>query len=715
MPDAATGDFGYDLASDLCRMPEIDDLPTETLASLLQDGLRHHAAGRLVEAAKIYQRAYEEQPGDADALLLLGIAARQGGQYPAAVRLIAQAAEQKPDQPHIYFNLALACLGANDLDSAAEACHLILKLREGHGKTWALLGDIEMRRRNFKDALSAFVPALKLPSGAAMAAQSLGNQLCREHRYEEACRIYARGLRFAPGDANLHFSLGAAAAGMGKTAEARASYQEALRKQPNFPEAHLNLGNLFFDEKIFTAAASAYARAIALRPGYMKAHCNLGNALCSMGRYTRAIGCYERALEIDAEALAAQHNLGNALLHERDYVRAEECFRAVLEAEPERPELYNSLGNALRQQHRDLEAEACYGKAVSLKPDFAAAHINLANTLLQLGRMEEIKQHYQRGLELEPASPGGQYNYALLLLREGNYPEGWLRHEWRWDFHELHQRRRNFPQPQWRGSDLNGATILLHAEQGLGDTLQLVRYVPLVAARGGRVILEVQPRLQRLLANVEGVECIIARGDALPEFAYHCPLMSLPLAFRTTVETIPSAVPYVHADPGLIADAWQRYPRQDGRPRVGLAWAGNPKYKGDQQRSMTLEQLAPLAEIENAVFYSLQFGAGAEQIAATSDRLPVVDTASQHADFAETAAVAATLDLVISVDTSIAHLAGAMGLPVWVMLAHLADWRWMEQRSDNPWYPTTRLFRQPSPGDWTSVVANLRDALRQPV
>jgi tetratricopeptide (TPR) repeat protein len=693
-------------------MAEIADLPEAAFAPLLREGLRHHAGGRLTEAAVCYQGAHDKNPEDPDALLLLGIVARQNRQFPAAVRLTTLAAGLRPQAAHIHLNLALAYLGGRDLERAAASARESIALDPNNGKAWLCLGEIEKSRSDFKAALAAFARALQLPSGAARAAVALGSQLCLEKRYEEALSVFARGLAAEPANADLHFSIAAANAALGKTRQAKAAYAMALQHRPNFPEAHLSLGNLLYDTGTFLSAAASYSRAISLRPEYAKAHCNLGNALAAMGRHQQAIPCYERALALNPNTTAARNNLGNALLHRRDYVRAEECFRHALQHEPHSPEHHNSLGNALLQQHRDAEAESCYAKALALRPDYAAAHINLANTLLQLGRTEEMKRHYQRGVELDPASAGGQYNLALLCLREGNYLEGWHRHEWRWEFREIHQTRRNFPKPQWRGLPLHGETILLHAEQGLGDTLQFVRYAPMVAARGGRVILEVQPRLQKLIEGMEGVKHVVTRGHALPEFAVHCPLMSLPLAFHTTLESIPATTPYLRVDRATVAAAWQAYPRLDERLRVGLAWSGNPRHKGDAQRSIPLEQLVPLAEAREAVFYSLQFGPAAEQIAAMPTRFPLIDASSRSKDFAETAALAATLDLVISVDTSIAHLAGAMGLPLWVMLQHLPDWRWLEERQDSPWYPTARLFRQPARGDWAALVEAVREALR---
>jgi tetratricopeptide (TPR) repeat protein len=680
------------------------------LTSALREGLRHQAAGRLLEATESYRRAHQADPGDADPLLLLGIVARQTGQFPAAIQLITLAAERNPNAAHIYLNLALTCLAAGNHEAAAISCRQALALNPHNGRAWCCLAEIESRRSYERAAIIAYAHALKLPSGAAKAALALGNQLCREQRFNEALAVYVRGILSSPNNADLHFPIAAAAAAAGKIREAKAAYRKALQSRPKFPEAWLNYGNLLYDERNFTAAAACYARAINGRPAYGKAHCNLGNVLSALGRYVEAVACYERALTLAPEATAARHNLGNALLHRRDYLRAEKCFRHVLQSEPASAAHHNSLGNALLQQHRNREAAACYEKSLALEPEYAAAHINLANTLLQLGQHERVHHHYRRGVELDPASPGGQYNLALACLREGNYREGWQRHEFRWDFRELNLPRRDFTQPQWRGEPLEGKTILLHAEQGLGDTLQFVRYVPLVAARGGRIRLEVQPRLRSLLDRLPGTDSVLTHGDPLPHFVTHCPLMSLPLTFDTSADTIPADIPYIRPQADAVTAARQNFPRQDGKLRVGLCWAGNPRYRSDHQRSTTLDTLAPLAEVPNAFFFSLQFGPPAAQIRHTP--FPLIDACSRHKDMAETAALMATLDLVLTIDTSIAHLAGAMGLPVWIMLSHLADWRWLAHREDSPWYPSARLFRQPAPGDWASLFTAVRDNLQ---
>jgi hypothetical protein len=301
----------------------------------------------------------------------------------------------------------------------------------------------------------------------------------------------------------------------------------------------------------------------------------------------------------------------------------------------------------------------------------------------------------------------------MWLLQQGRLLEGWEEYEWRWQLKEFPTPKRPFQYEQsdrrrWRGEDLAGRTILLHAEQGVGDTIQFLRYVPLVAARGGKVILEIQRELRRLVQNIPGAQQVIIAGDELPDFQLHCPLMSLPLAFGTTLETIPADIPYLHADPGDV-EKWRERLGDQSRMRIGLAWAGNPAHKKNAERSIDASLLAPLASVANVQYHSL--------LAMPLPKLPagliVTDHSNELHDFADTAALIANLDLVIAVDTAVAHLAGAMGKKVWTMVSYFPDWRWMDDREDSPWYPTLRLFRQKAPGDWASVIARVARALSE--
>ncbi len=338
--------------------------------------------------------------------------------------------------------------------------------------------------------------------------------------------------------------------------------------------------------------------------------------------------------------------------------------------------MHNFLGLALRNCGKYDESLAAFRQSVALRPDFADAHRNLGTTLLLLG----------------------------------DFSNGWPEYEWRRKMPEVAQPR-NIAQPQWNGQTLEGKTILLHLEQGFGDTFQFIRYAPLVAKRGPKVIVECVPELAAVLRGARGIERIISRGDSWPPYDVQSSVMSLPLAFGTTLETIPAQVPYLAAPPDRVAAWRERLGNPDGRRRVGLVWAGRPDQRDDRRRSMRFDQLAPLAEVKSARFFSLQKGPAAGQAAAAPPGMDFVDWTRDLHDFADTAALIANLDLVISVDTSVAHLAGAMGKPVWVLLSSVPAWHWMLNRTDCPWYPTMRLFRQATPGDWTGVVENLTRAM----
>jgi tetratricopeptide (TPR) repeat protein len=689
---------------------------------MLREGLRLHGAGHLAEAARCYQQAHLDDTGDPEALLMLGILARQTNQPAAAVELAAQAVHLRPHRAHYHLNLGLAYFAAGDY-GAAEACYsAALALDSKLAQAWYSLGELAQTRQNPAIAEGCFQLAAAANPAHWRSALAHGNMLARQQKYCEATAVYACALELAPNEPDLHLAAGAAAAEFRLYAEAIAHYRRAIVLRPSFAEAHLMLGNALFDSGNFIAAALCYQQAIHLRPNYAKALCNLGNTLFKLDRMKEAVRCYERALLLDPTLDSVYNNLGNALVECRDLQRAESCFRTALALDPACAKYYNSLGNVLLKRNALREAESAYRSALALDPLYAIAHVNLATALMKLSRASEMVAHYQRGLALDPTSHGARYNLSIADLRAGRFRQGWLGHESRWDFPELRMRRRPFALefgntpavPQWRGEPIAGKTILLHAEQGFGDTIQFVRYAPLVAALGAHVVLEVQSPLRTLLANLPGVDCLIARGDPLPAFDLHCPLLSLPFAFDTGVDTIPDTTPYLTVPAQSIAAARARFPSRENGPRslrVGLVWAGNPKHSGDSQRSTTLRTLAPLVRVPGVTAISLQKGPATEQLHEAPD-LQLLDADPALDDFAGTAALISTLDVLITVDTAAAHLAGALGVPVWLLLPYLADWRWLEGRTDSPWYPTARLFRQPAPGDWPALIARVAQSLR---
>jgi len=340
----------------------------------------------------------------------------------------------------------------------------------------------------------------------------------------------------------------------------------------------------------------------------------------------------------------------------------------------------------------------------------SGAYLHLGTTGILLGDLAQATECFQRVLELAPDSAEARAFLGLVHLKQGNFRLGLSEYEDRWSTPYGVRFRRKLPQPLWKGEPLEGSRILLYCEQGMGDTLQFVRYVPLVAERGGKVILEVQPRLHQLLAHVPGAAEVVGPGETLPEFDCQCPLLSLPWALGTELTSIPASIPYIHPHPAKV-EAWrQRLPGNS--LRIGLVWAGSPLHPHEFWRAIPLEVLAPLTNIEGTSFYSLQMGAGTDQLKQLGSRACIIDLCEEQKDFADTAAIVANLDLVISIDTSVAHLTGAMGQPGWVLLSKSSDWRWLLDREDSPWYPTLRLFRQSTPGNWRDVVARVERELR---
>jgi len=425
------------------------------------------------------------------------------------------------------------------------------------------------------------------------------------------------------------------------------------------------------------------------------------------GRLGEAEQLYRQVLAQQPENADALHFLG-VLAHQvgRNDLAVDLISKAIA-LNPNWPDAYSNLGTVLQEQGQMEAAIAAHRRAVALKPNSPEAYGNLGNALWRHGQRHEAVAAWQQAVALHPNYPDAHHNLSLALLLAGEYRQGWEKFEWRWQRNDYRALQRNFAQPQWDGRPLAGTTILLHAEQGLGDTLQFVRYVPLVAQRGGRVILECQPELQRLLQAVHTDIPVVTKGQSLPHFDLHCPLLSLPRVIGTTLGNIPRQIPYLQAN-AQAAQTWQNRLAAPGPVmKIGLAWAGSPTHNNDRQRSLKLADLARLAGVSGVRFYSLQKGAAAGEAKAPPPGMELTDWTPELNDFAATAALLAHLDLVIAVDTAVVHLAGAMGKPVWTMIPFVPDWRWLLEREDSPWYPTMRLFRQPRIGDWDSVIARM--------
>jgi tetratricopeptide (TPR) repeat protein len=657
----------------------------ELIAALFAEGLKFHQAGRLAEAEAIYHQVLALRPDHFDCLHLRGVIFQQRGNHADAVQCIDRALKLNPNHAGALNNRGIALSAQNRL----------------------------------AEALDSFSRAASIQWDFAEAHSNRGIALRQLGRYAEALASCERALQLRPDYADAHSNRGLVLCRLLRFAEALASCDRAIELRPNFAEAHCNRGLALKGLERFEAALTSFDRAIALRGELAEAHCNRGNVLRELKRFAEALASCDRAIELKGDFAEAHCNRGNALSSLKRFEEALASYDRAIALRPDLAEAHCNRGNALRDLHRLDEAIASYDRAVELQPDLAQAFFNRGMAFEEMERFDEALQSYGCALAINPHDADVRLNEALCRLLLGDFERGWEQFESRWTTAVMREHRRTYPRPLWRGAEeVAGKTIFVHAEQGLGDTLQFSRYVPHLVARGARVILQVQTPLRSLMASLPGNPLIVADGDRLPDFDLHCPLLSLPLAFDTRLDTIPGATPYLSAPPEKV-NAWRDRLGERTKPRVGLVWAGNPRKELpnlnliDRQRSVAFATLAPLLEVTACSFYSLQKGDDAvKQLRDSIWRDRVIDFTDDLQDFSDTAALIENLDLVVSVDTSVLHVAGALAKPVWLLNRHNTCWRWLRQREDSPWYPTVRQFRQDATRDWSPVVLRVAGALQ---
>jgi len=603
-----------------------------------------------------------------------------------------------------WFSAALAHQRLGRLAEAERACRHILSIDPGHAQTLHLLGLIEHQRGRSDDAISRIHKAIMRDGRDPAFHHNLGNILRALDRPAEAFGYYERALGLAPTSVDTLYNLGNTCQDLGQPARAAVYFERALRLNPEAVELHNNLGSALQDLGRLDEAIGCYRKALALRPHLVESLDNLAGALQAQGKLDKAQACYERALELRPHRAESRIGLGVVLRAQGRLEDAVASYRQALALSPENPDAHNNLGIALVDLGRREEAITHHKKALALQPDHAELHYNLGNALQHHGPYSEALTCYGRALALKPDYAKAHLNRSLALLLTGELDAGWQEYEWRF---AVNVYDRKFDRPLWSGEPLTGRSILIHAEQGFGDTLQFIRYLPAVAERGGRVVLEVPKALVRLARTVVGALEVVAAGDPLPGFECHCPLLSLPRVLKTNLATIPNAVPYLSA-PADASGVWAERIATAPGLRVGIVWAGTIV------GAIDLRLLQPLWEVDGVSWFSLQVGERSGDISSLSG-VKIADLSPWLVDFAETAAAICHLDLVISVDTSVAHLAGALGRPIWLLLRHPPEWRWLLEREDSPWYPTARLFRQRKEGDWSCVAREVVAALAQMV
>jgi tetratricopeptide (TPR) repeat protein len=575
-----------------------------------------------------------------------------------------------------------------------------------------LLGIVSTELNKFEQAEKFFKTSLSINANYPPLYKNYGFFLTKAKQFDKAIEQLNVALRLSPNFALAYSDRGNALEKLNKLDEAIADYNRAIALAPGVFGFYNNRGGAFLRKKEFFQALADFKRAIQLNPNFADSHCGHGNVLVDLKRYEEALAAHEKALSLEPDLEDAWLGRGNALVGLRRYDDALAAYEKALSLKPDLENAWVGRGHALVGLKRCDDALATYEKALSLKPDLENAWLGRGNAFAGLKRYDDAFAAFDKAVELDPAFAQAHYNEGLVRLSLGEMERGWAKNEYRWETHQFRDANRNFVQPLWLGdSDIRDKTILLHAEQGLGDSVLACRYVPKVAALGAHVILEVQSSLKSLLGGLQGVSMLIGRGDPIPQFDVQCPLMSLPLAFQTTIATIPNMVPYMAVRDNAV-EKW-RSKLSTQKLKVGIAWAGNPDFGGDRDRSILLQNILPVTRIDGIEYFSLQkdLRKGDNEILNTNPHLVRID--EEINDFQDTAAIMMCLDLVISSDTSVVNLAGALGRPVWVLLPLVPDWRWLLDHNDTPWYPTARLFRQAKAGDWIRVVNDVCEALKQ--
>ncbi len=633
--------------------------------------------GQTAEAIACYEKAIALKPAYADAHNNLGNTHQDLRQWDAAIACYQRAAEVAPSYAKAHFNRGLALRALDRLDEARAALEEAVALQDNYLEARFTLATILQGNQQWAAAEAQYRRALEINPRFAEAYNGLGTLAQAQGKLDQAIGQYAEALRVRPEYPEAYYNWGRALVAQDHLTDAVTRYRQALACKPDFADAQYNLGTVLQKLNRLEEAATSYEQAIRIRPDFGTAHNNLGNVYHALGRSSEAVASFERALSAREDYGEALNNLGNVLQAEGHIAETVEYFERALEHKPGAAEIHNNLGNALVFRGESKKALECYQKCLELAPNFAEGH----------------------------------YNLALLYLSQERFAEGWPEYFWRLKCEGVPIRP--FEQPLWQGEPLEGRTLLVHAEQGLGDTLQMLRYVPLVQQRGGRVLLEVQPKLVPLV-RCSGFPDVLAGGAELPPFDVQVPILNLPGVFGTTSENMPRNVPYLSADPSLVA-AWHDKLAEFEAFNVGIGWQGSRGYSFDRDRSIALARFAPLAAVQRVRLFSLQKYDGIEQLADVADRFAVHDLGpeldEQTGAFMDTAAVMKNLDLVVTSDTATAHLAGALGVPTWLALPKTPDWRWFLDREDSPWYPTMRLFRQREAGDWPDVFARIAAAL----
>jgi Flp pilus assembly protein TadD len=690
--------------------------------------------GKTAEAAEALRRAIARRPEYPEALCNLGVILNQLGHPADAVASLQESLRLRPDYAEAYNNLGTVYQGRGKLSEAVACYRKAVELQphnaqarqnldgalrstgasdtapppmEDPARAQNVRGIALAQGGQWDEAIACFREAVRLRPDYADALNNLGNVLFFQKKFDEAVACYEEVVRVAPDHAGAYSNLGEVVRQQGRLADAVTYCERAVRLRPEFAQARVHLGLALSANERFEEAVVHLEEAVRLQPDLPDAHHGLGFALLQLRRVDESIAELRTALRLKPELADAHGNLGAALLRQGKREEALACFTEALRLKPDLVEPYLYRAHALWQTGQFDEAEASAREGLRLKPDSADAHNVLGVIFMKAGRTDEAVAAFDRALALKPAYAQAHFNRGLALLLKGDYRRGWPEYDWRWRCREFVTTP--IPEGGWDGSPLGGRSILLHAEQGLGDAIQFIRFAPQVKARGGHVVVACPARLIPLLSRCAGIDQLADYRALTVKCDVEAPLLSLPGKLGTTLETVPAEVPYLFGDPDIDKRRRDELSRFPGF-KIGIAWQGNRDHPEDRLRSVPLRLFAPLARA-GAHLVNLQMGPGREQIDEVAERFRVEELSPRGEEgswgFLDDAAVMKALDLVVTVDTAVAHLAGGLGVPAWVALTFAPDWRWLLDRDDSPWYPTLRLFRQRRPGEWDTVFAQM--------
>lgn len=692
----------------------LSDLPPE---NTFQMAMEQHQLGNFTQAEALYRQILQHEPNHPDALHFLGVMAYQLGNYPTAIELINQAIAACPSVA-MYSNLALIFQAQGNVEQLINTYQQALLL-ENNATIHCNLGNLLAQQGNLTAAAASYQAALALNPDNVEIHKALGNLFAAQNNADAAIEQYLQVLALKPDYVEVHHNLGLIFQFQGKLDKALDCFRNALKYEPHHATLHYQSGVVLQAQRKLELARDSYQQALSINPDYADAHLKLGNVFQSLGLLDQAVASYQKSLSINPDSEEALNNLGVAWQSQLKFDQAIDCFNRILAKNPDAANAYNNLGTIFQTQNKLEQAIKSFHRALAINPDFVDAYYNLGNSLQLQGNLDMAVDNYQKTIALKSDHCQAHNSLGQLLLKLGRLEKGWQHCEARYhpDIGERSTIPPNLPFPQWQGESLKGKSLVIWYEQGFGDEIQFCRYVSVLKSQGAKYITWVCKKpLKPLLKTLKEVDSVIAKEE-IATIAFHdywVFALSVPLYCNTTLTNIPATVPYLYANPeqqNKIASELKSITEF----KVGICWKGNPLYKADAERSPGISPFKPLFNLSGVKFFTLQPNTREEFILNTGKSGVDRGHEINSANFEEATALIMNLDLVITSCTSICHLAGALGKPVWIVLPLAADWRWLMDREDSPWYPNARLFRQTTAGDWQEVFQRVEVQLKQAI